>query len=87
MNGSTRRASSMVLLTLCSAQFLMVLDSSVMNVSISQLVKDFHTTVTVIQGLGTAYYTPLEQYGGDSGHTDGRTDIYAFGASGQGVGR
>ena len=38
-------------------------------------------TVTVIQGLGTAYYTPLEQYGGDSGHTDGRTDIYAFGAT------
>jgi serine/threonine protein kinase len=38
-------------------------------------------TVTVIQGLGTAYYTPLEQYGGDSGHTDARTDIYAFGAT------
>jgi serine/threonine-protein kinase len=38
-------------------------------------------TVTVIQGMGTAYYTPLEQYGGDSGHTDGRTDIYAFGAT------
>jgi eukaryotic-like serine/threonine-protein kinase len=38
-------------------------------------------TVTVIQGLGTAYYTPLEQYGGDSGHTDARTDIYSFGAT------
>lgn len=38
-------------------------------------------TVTVIQGRGTALYTPLEQYGGDSGHTDGRSDIYAFGAT------
>jgi serine/threonine-protein kinase len=38
-------------------------------------------TITIIQGVGTAYYTPLEQYGGDSGHTDARTDIYAFGAT------
>jgi serine/threonine-protein kinase len=38
-------------------------------------------TITVVQGLGTAHYTPLEQYGGDSGHTDARTDIYAFGAT------
>ena len=38
-------------------------------------------TVTVIQGVGTAFYTPLEQYGGDSGHTDARTDLYSFGAT------
>ncbi len=38
-------------------------------------------TITVLQGQGTALYTPLEQYGGDSGHTDIRTDIYAFGAT------
>lgn len=38
-------------------------------------------TITVIQGRGTALYTPLEQYGGDSGHTDPRSDIYAFGAT------
>jgi len=38
-------------------------------------------TITVVQGRGTALYTPLEQYGGDSGHTDGRSDIYAFGAT------
>jgi serine/threonine-protein kinase len=38
-------------------------------------------TITVVQGLGTAHYTPLEQYGNDSGHTDARTDIYAFGAT------
>jgi serine/threonine-protein kinase len=38
-------------------------------------------TITVIQGQGTALYTPLEQYGGDSVHTDIRSDIYAFGAT------
>lgn len=38
-------------------------------------------TITVLQGQGTAIYTPLEQYGGDSGHTDVRSDIYAFGAT------
>jgi serine/threonine protein kinase len=38
-------------------------------------------TVTILQGRGTALYTPLEQYGGDTGHTDARSDIYAFGAT------
>jgi serine/threonine-protein kinase len=38
-------------------------------------------TITVIQGRGTALYTPLEQYGGDAGHTDTRSDIYALGAT------
>ncbi len=38
-------------------------------------------TITVLQGQGTALYTPLEQYGGDSGHTDIRSDIFAFGST------
>jgi len=38
-------------------------------------------TITIIQGQGTAHYTPLEQYGGDDTHTDGRADIYSFGAT------
>lgn len=38
-------------------------------------------TITILQGQGTALYTPLEQYGGDSGHTDPRSDIYAFGGT------
>ncbi len=38
-------------------------------------------TITILQGRGTALYTPLEQYGGDSGHTDARSDVYAFGAT------
>ena len=45
------------------------------------LVPDDARTITVVQGRGTALYTPLEQYGGDSGHTDIRTDIYALGAT------
>jgi eukaryotic-like serine/threonine-protein kinase len=42
---------------------------------------DDSRTVTVVQGRGTAAYTPLEQYGGDSGHTDVRSDIYSIGAT------
>ena len=42
---------------------------------------DENRTVTVVQGRGTVQYTPLEQYGGDGGHTDVRTDIYALGAT------
>jgi serine/threonine protein kinase len=38
-------------------------------------------TVTVVQGQGTAAYTPLEQYGGDDSHTDIRSDVYALGAT------
>jgi serine/threonine protein kinase len=38
-------------------------------------------TITILQGRGTALYTPLEQYGGDAGHTDARSDIYAFGST------
>jgi len=47
---------------------------------VKQLVPD-EITVTVIQGRGTATYTPLEQYGGDTGHTDARSDLYAFSAT------
>jgi serine/threonine-protein kinase len=38
-------------------------------------------TITVVQGHGSAYYTPLEQYGGDTGHTDPRSDVYSFAAT------
>jgi serine/threonine-protein kinase len=38
-------------------------------------------TITIMQGQGTATYTPLEQYGGDSTHTDARADVYAFGCT------
>jgi serine/threonine-protein kinase len=38
-------------------------------------------TITIIQGQGTALYTPLEQYGGNDTHTDARADVYSFGAT------
>ena len=40
---------------LASAQFVMVLDSSVMNVSISQIVADLDTTIQGVQLAITAY--------------------------------
>jgi EmrB/QacA subfamily drug resistance transporter len=48
-------AAKLVLLTLASGQFLMALDSSVMNVSIATVAKDVGTSVTGIQGAITAY--------------------------------
>jgi serine/threonine protein kinase len=45
------------------------------------LAPDEARTITVLQGKGTALYTPLEQYGGEGSHTDARTDIYALGAT------
>ena len=45
------------------------------------MAKDDSRTVTVLQGRGTAAYTPLEQYGEDDTHTDVRSDIYSLGAT------
>jgi EmrB/QacA subfamily drug resistance transporter len=47
--------AQMILLTLAAGQFLMALDSSVMNVSIATVAEDVGTTVTGIQGAITAY--------------------------------
>jgi serine/threonine protein kinase len=64
---------------------LKITPSSVLKLVDFGLVKimapDQEMTITVIQGLGTALYTPLEQYGSDEIHTDTRSDIYAFGAT------
>lgn len=38
-------------------------------------------TLTVARGVGSLPYTPLEQYAGDTGHTDVRSDVYAVGAT------
>jgi serine/threonine protein kinase len=45
------------------------------------MLPDDDRTVTVLQGRGTVAYTPLEQYGGDAGHTDPRSDVYSLAAT------
>ncbi len=48
---------------------------------VKMLLPDDDRTVTVLQGRGTVQYTPLEQYGGETGHTNVRSDIYSLGAT------
>ena len=70
------------LIVLSAAQFLMVLDQAVMNVSISQLVEDFDTTVTVIQGVITFYALTMAALmitGGKLGDRWGRKRAFAIG--------
>ncbi|MEZ5382879.1 MAG: MFS transporter [Microthrixaceae bacterium] len=70
------------LVVLSVAQFLMVLDQSVMNVSISQLVDDFDTTVSAIQGVITLYslvMAALMIIGGKIGDIIGRRRAFATG--------
>jgi MFS family permease len=51
----TKRASMTVIAMLAAAQFIMVLDTTVMNVSISQVVEDLDTTVVGVQSAITIY--------------------------------
>jgi EmrB/QacA subfamily drug resistance transporter len=71
-----------VLVILAAAQFLMVLDQAVMNVSISQLVIDFDTDVTTIQGVITFYslvMAALMITGGKIGDLIGRRRAFTIG--------
>ena len=75
-------AAGLVLLTLASGQFLMTLDSSVMNVSIATVAKDVGTTVTGIQGAITAYtlvMAALMITGAKVGAIIGRKRAFAIG--------
>lgn len=70
------------LVALAGAQFIMVLDQSVMNVSISQLVDDFDTTVTTIQGVITLYCLVMAMLmltGGKIGDIIGRRRAFVIG--------
>jgi MFS family permease len=76
------KASGIVLLTLASAQFLMTLDSSVMNVSIATVAKDVGTTVTGIQTAITMYTLVMASLmitGGKVGQILGRKRAFAIG--------
>jgi serine/threonine protein kinase len=39
------------------------------------------TTFTGLRGVGSLPYTPIEQYAGELGHTDARSDVYSLGAT------
>ncbi len=71
-----------VLLTLCAGQFLMALDSSVMNVSIATVADDLGTTVTGIQSA-IVFYTlvmaMLMVTGGKIGSIIGRKRAFMLG--------
>ena len=71
-----------ILAVLGAAQFLMVLDQAVMNVSISQLVEDFDTTVTTIQAVIALYalvMAGLMLTGGKLGDIWGRRRAFTIG--------
>jgi MFS family permease len=74
--------ATLVLLTLAAGQFLMTLDSSVMNVSIATVAKDVDTTVSGIQGAITAYtlvMAALMITGAKVGAMIGRKRAFAIG--------
>jgi EmrB/QacA subfamily drug resistance transporter len=70
------------LVALATAQFVMVLDQSVMNVSISTLVADFDTTVTTIQAVITLYCLVMAMFmltGAKIGDIIGRRRAFVVG--------
>lgn len=82
-------ASGLVLLTLAAGQFLMTLDSSVMNVSIARVAKDVGTTVTGIQTAITLYtlvMAALMITGGKLGQILGRKRAFTIGCVIYGIG-
>jgi MFS family permease len=75
-------ASGAVLLTLASGQFLMTLDSSVMNVSIAQVAEDVGTTITGVQTAITLYTLVMATMmitGGKIGSMIGHRRAFAIG--------
>ena len=70
------------LAALALAQFVMVLDQAVMNVSISQLVEDFETDVSTIQGVITLYSLVMAMFmliGAKIGDIVGRRRAFVVG--------
>ncbi len=76
------KGAGFVLLVLAAGQFLMTLDSSVMNVSMAQVAADLDTTVTGIQTAITLYtlvMASLMLTGGKVGVVLGRRRAFAIG--------
>jgi MFS family permease len=81
--------AGLVLLTLGAGQFLMTLDSSVMNVSIATVAEDVGTTITGIQTAITLYTLVMAMLmipGGKVGSLIGRKRAFAIGCVIYGVG-
>ena len=82
-------ASWLPIAILAAAQFVMVLDSSVMNVSISQIVADLDTTIQGVQLAITAYtlvMAALMLAGAKLGDILGRDRTFAIGLAIYGLG-
>ncbi|MDX3130724.1 MFS transporter [Streptomyces europaeiscabiei] len=82
--GTAERSTTarVVLLALAAGQFLMALDSSVMNVSIATVAEDVGTTVTGVQGAITAYTLVMAMFmipGGKTGELIGRKRAFMIG--------
>ncbi|GAA1186061.1 EmrB/QacA subfamily drug resistance transporter [Kitasatospora gansuensis] len=89
--GTSEGATSagLVLSTLAAGQFLMALDSSVMNVSIATVADDVGTAVTGIQGAITAYTLVMAMFmipGGKVGVLIGRKRAFMIGCGIYGCG-
>ena len=79
----------LTIIVLAAAQFVMVLDSSVMNVSISQIVADLDTTIQGVQLAITAYtlvMAALMLAGAKLGDILGRDRTFAIGLAVYGLG-
>jgi EmrB/QacA subfamily drug resistance transporter len=79
---STGQRARTVLFTLAAGQFLMTLDSSVMNVAIATVAKDVGTTVTGIQSAITLYTLVMAMLmitGGKIGSMIGRRRAFMIG--------
>ena len=77
------------MLILASAQFIMVLDSSVMNVAISQIVEDLDTSIQGVQTAITLYTLVMAAFmllGAKLGDILGRNRAFAIGLAIYGVG-
>jgi MFS family permease len=87
--GAAVAGAGLVLLTLATGQFLMTLDSSVMNVSIATVAADVGTTVSGIQTAITLYMLVMATTmitGGKIGTIIGRRRAFAIGCVVYGAG-
>src|SRR6478735_9048920 len=77
------------LMMLASAQFVMVLDTSVMNVAITQIVDDLNTTIQGVQTAITLYTLVMAAFmlvGAKLGDILGRNKVFAIGLGVYGLG-